>query len=177
MPSNEIADANCFTVTLKNSKGHILVNQYPVMSLLQRRADIATNPLNTKNVDGLDFDKMYGDSRFEKVRQFYTLFTRAKEATLANIKISTKINNVEKSSSVPFTINPEDVENALKNRLDYLNSLSLPDVEENKKPDQSYLDVLEGDKIRDLNYINQDVHENDMQRCRHQAQQETLLEL
>ena len=51
-----LADANCFTVTLKNSKGNILVNQYPVMSLLQRRADIATNPLNTKNVDGLDFD-------------------------------------------------------------------------------------------------------------------------
>ena len=36
-------------------------------------------------------------------------------------------------------------------------------LEENKQPDQSYLDVLEGDKIRDLNYINQDVHENDMQ--------------
>lgn len=100
-------------------------------------------------VDNLNFDNLYQGDFFEKVRQFYTLMTRSKEVTLANIGISLPIQNEEKSSAVGYRIDKTDIEKALQSRLNYLNSLDLKSVEENEK----YIDSEElvfTDDVKDL---------------------------
>lgn len=115
--------------------------------------------IKTSDVQGEEFEQVIVDNvnlsnnsgRVDTVKDFYTLFTRAKEVTLANIKTFLNVKNEKKASSTPYTIEKHLIDKAVADRLEYLKSLDLSLQPEIKKP----VDIKE-DEIEDLEDIIKD---------------------
>lgn len=108
------------------------------------------------NIQGREFDQLIVDdlnldksgSYVNRVRDFYTLFTRAKETTLANVTITLNINNEKKSSSIPYNIDSKQIEKSLVDRINYLESLNLSETKEKTK--EVIINKFEIEEIEDI---------------------------
>lgn len=81
----------------------------------------------------IDLDIRVPHDYVSEVKNFYTLLTRAKEATLGAIQTDVSFNNTFKLNARSNTISKELIERALEERVKYLSSLDLTYTESKKE--------------------------------------------
>ena len=132
--------------TMSNELRDLLVKVFGQKTIpIIKFSDVQGREFDQVVIDNVDLEKLFKQP-FETVRQFYTVLTRAKEATLANIKEGSARYKVEKKAgSVQYTLDPKAIENHLKNRKSYLDSLDLSNIEiseEEVKPIEKPKEVI-----------------------------------